>query len=441
MNAIAPPLHRGMKELERSAFKKVVKTLAIKVPTKQVGLAKKSFQNDLFNQPRLRNVEPDPSSKETKLVLLSLGLQNAESLSKEKRELLQQHNWELVQHELELDYNFWTAEQILHAVMPEDSTDIPSSFTQVGHIAHMNLRENYYPWKHLIGEVILDKNKNITTVVNKTNSIDTTFRFFKMEILAGKDDMIAEVKESGCKFKFDFSKVYWNSRLHTEHDRLVQLFKPNEYVCDVFAGVGPFALPAAKKGSIVYANDLNPSSYEYMKENIKHNKITSGIFPYNMDGRAFIKQAVKDLQATSADEWKTFDHFVMNLPATAIDFLDAFRGLYHDQKDLFNASARAKLPMIHCHCFTKSSDAMQDISERVGQIMGGKPDVSKSSVHWVRNVAPKKDMYCISFPLSSDIAFAATPVSHNINNSEKRKLEDSSASASASEHQKTPRLE
>lgn len=40
-----------------------------------------------------------------------------------------------------------------------------------------------------------------------------------------------------------------------------------------------------------------------------------------MDGRAFIRQAVKDLQATSKDEWKTFDHFVMNLPATAIEFL------------------------------------------------------------------------------------------------------------------------
>ncbi|GAA5799734.1 tRNA(m(1)G37)methyltransferase [Helicostylum pulchrum] len=80
-------------------------------------------------------------------------------------------------------------------------------------------------------------------------------------------------KESGCKFKFDFSKVYWNSRLHTEHDRLVQLFKKNEYVCDVFAGVGPFALPAAKKGAIVYANDLNPSSHEWMKENIKANKV------------------------------------------------------------------------------------------------------------------------------------------------------------------------
>jgi tRNA (guanine37-N1)-methyltransferase len=40
-----------------------------------------------------------------------------------------------------------------------------------------------------------------------------------------------------------------------------------------------------------------------------------------MDGREFIRQAVKDLQSTSKDEWKTFDHFVMNLPATALEFL------------------------------------------------------------------------------------------------------------------------
>lgn len=46
-------------------------------------------------------------------------------------------------------------------------------------------------------------------------------------------------------------------------------------MCDVFAGVGPFALPAAKKGAIVYANDLNPSSHEWMKENIRANKVSS----------------------------------------------------------------------------------------------------------------------------------------------------------------------
>jgi tRNA (guanine37-N1)-methyltransferase len=100
------------------------------------------------------------------------------------------------------------------------------------------------------------------------------------------------------------------------------------------AGVGPFSIPAAKKGCYVYANDLNPASYEWLCENVKLNKVNSvtekealtlmfhlqvtSVKTYNMDGRAFIKKSVQDLYA---NETKTFDHFVMNLPATAIEFL------------------------------------------------------------------------------------------------------------------------
>jgi len=76
-------------------------------------------------------------------------------------------------------------------------------------------------------------------------------------------------------FTFDFTKVYWNSRLHTEHDRLVQLFSPDDIIADVFAGVGPFALPAAKKGCGVLANDLNPESYKWLLRNIENNKVGS----------------------------------------------------------------------------------------------------------------------------------------------------------------------
>lgn len=63
------------------------------------------------------------------------------------------------------------------------------------------------------GQVLLDKNKHIQSVVNKTETIDNTYRNFKMELLAGVDDMNVTVKENGCLFQFDFSKVYWNSRL------------------------------------------------------------------------------------------------------------------------------------------------------------------------------------------------------------------------------------
>ena len=61
--------------------------------------------------------------------------------------------------------------------------------------------------------------------------------------------------------------------MHTEHDRLVQLFQPSDVVADVFAGVGPFAIPAGKKGCGVLANDLNPNSYKYLQKNIADNKV------------------------------------------------------------------------------------------------------------------------------------------------------------------------
>lgn len=86
---------------------------------------------------------------------------------------------------------------------------------------------------------MLDKQSSIRTVVNKSDTIDSTFRFFKMELLAGEDNLVATVKESGCTFRFDFSKVYWNSRLHTEHERIVKMLDKGDVILDVFAGVGP----------------------------------------------------------------------------------------------------------------------------------------------------------------------------------------------------------
>lgn len=42
---------------------------------------------------------------------------------------------------------------------------------------------------------------------------------------------------------------------------------------DVFAGVGPFAIPAAKKGCHVHANDLNPDSVHWLQQNVNLNKV------------------------------------------------------------------------------------------------------------------------------------------------------------------------
>ena len=183
------------------------------------------------------------------------------------------------------------------AILPEEDQDeIPVGFTQVGHIgtslfsvdresfandnllAHLNLRPPYNPYKHLLAQILLSKNPHLRTIINKTSTINpnSTYRTFTYELLAGDPDLNVEMKSSDCVFHFDYSKVYWNSRLNTEHRRLVGLFRPGEAVCDVMAGVGPFAVPAGRRGVFVWANDLNPESFASLRDAIVRNKVLIG---------------------------------------------------------------------------------------------------------------------------------------------------------------------
>ena len=83
-------------------------------------------------------------------------------------------------------------------------------------------------------------------------------------------------RESGCVFTFDFREVYWNTRLGAEHDRLIRQFKPEDgIVADVMAGVGPFTVPAAKKGCVVFGNDLNPACSKWHTKNVEMNNVCS----------------------------------------------------------------------------------------------------------------------------------------------------------------------
>jgi len=259
--------------------------------------------------------------------------------------------------------------------------------------------------------------------------------------------MNVTVSEQGCTFKFDFAKVYWNTRLHTEHERLCDLFHEGDAICDVMAGVGPFAVPAGKRKCFVYANDLNPESFNCLVANIKTNKVGDFVRPFNADGHAFIRSSAADLLNTPHSipiypktkkpsrtdpkpveaptplktlvQPRTFAHYVMNLPASAITFLPSFVGLYtripdlpaSEIRKLFTPHTDTQLPMIHVHCFsTKSDDNVAEaksicaeISRQLGhEITPETPDVR---IYDVRDVAPKKRMFCASFRLPEEVAF------------------------------------
>lgn len=253
----------------REAFRRTATVATFRVPAPRCSEAVKHFRSSLFRVPKLRPIVPVDGGM--RLVRLAEG-QSADSLTDAQRAFLRDVGAELAPESIALGYENMSADEVLRQVLPRGA-DVPSSFETVGHVAHLNLRDDLLPYRHAIAQVLLDKNPGLRTVVNKVGAIETEFRTFRMEVIAGDDDLHVEVSESGCRFRFNFRDVYWNSRLHTEHGRILDRLQPADVVCDMFCGVGPFAVPAAKRGFRVFANDLNPSSHHHLVENAKLNKV------------------------------------------------------------------------------------------------------------------------------------------------------------------------
>lgn len=90
--------------------------------------------------------------------------------------------------------------------------------------------------------------------------------------------------------------------------------------------------------------------------------MTGNVAAYNCDGRQFIR--------TSVATQPRIHHFIMNLPATAIDFLGLRIARAADAsdtfRDLYSATDAALLPTIHCYCFSREKDGFRDEIVAVG---------------------------------------------------------------------------
>ena len=186
---------------------------------------------------------------------------------------------------------------------------------------------------------------------------------------------------------------------------------------------------------------MNPQCTRYLRLNARANKVKNLVKCYNLDARAFIRALLrpgpgpKDVDdepvpskgppkldekgrpiskppvrwaAAGADEddgeppaGATFDHVTMNLPASAIEFLDAFKGAF--DRDVWGNRA---LPTVHCYTFKKAAETFEDVVKRGEGYLGGR--IVDPKIHEVRDVAPNKIMLCLSFAVTPEVAFAET---------------------------------
>jgi hypothetical protein len=357
--AIFPPAEvRGMKILDRKKFCKSIMVPCLTINEMRLCPIMKYIKKYLLKLDNFKPVQAlEPSShgcttaasqcSYRKIVLNPTKAKCLDDIEEGDRSILQNFNISkesLKFEKIDLTYDNWRADELLKAVLPE-LKDSLTSYSVIGHVVHVNLRDHLLEYKHVIGQILLDKIKGARTVVNKTDIIDNTYRNFKMEILCGEDYMLTEVRENHCVFKFDFSSVYWNPRLCTEHERIIKKVKQGDILYDVFAGVGPFAIPAAKRKCTVLANDLNPESYKWLKHNAE---------------LLFTPEELHSL------EIKTF-------------------------------------PVVYLYCFTKGDNPVTLAKGMVEENLGVELKEDLLEIFHVRNVSVKKEMMRVTFMLSKSI--------------------------------------
>lgn len=408
--SLTPVGVRGMKVLDRVKFLRNIQVPALRL--KEENLSKiiqqcKPYFLKVENFKPIKDLEDDSAFNKC-IFLNPEKVSQWQDIDEKSRNCLQQYGINpdnFITKEVQLGYENWSYDTIFKAVLPEDE-EIVSGYSQVGHILHLNLRDHLLEYRHLIGQVFVDKIKTCRTVVNKSNIIDNTYRNFSMEVIAGDEDYLVTVKENNCKFEFDFSKVYWNPRLGKEHERILGFLKPGDVLFDVFCGVGPFSIPAAKRKCTVFANDLNPDSFKWLNHNAVSNKVNKTLFQsYNQDGKDFICNVFKDYLTELCKGNKTLKgkiHVTMNLPAMAVEFLKYFKGLLKDEEliDKFDFEI-----IVYVYCFAIGDDSKSVAKQMVNDNMGFDLSSNIIDIFDVRNVSPKKEMMRVTFKLTKEILF------------------------------------
>ena len=304
-----------------------------------------------------------------------------------------------------------TPHRILEKILPTDAQPPPTSYEQVGHVLHLNLKSHHEPYGRLIGDVLLEKlSPSVETVVTKIGEVKGPYRTYDMEVLAGRPSTDVTVVEHGIRLHFDLSKVYWSTRLSGQRTRsLDEDIQSDEVIADAFCGVGALCVRAAvEKNCTVVANDLNPAAIEYCRANANRNGVDDKISAMCGDANDFIA-------SLGHSEGRPLPHHLMlNFPLASVDFL-------HNLKRWPINKLSEIVPTVHVYTFARgdaeTNKTPADVAKNMVAIgllpnLGDSGEESVKTLNdlgcnirarEVRDVAPGKVVMWVTFQVTSDL--------------------------------------
>ncbi|WP_226023398.1 class I SAM-dependent methyltransferase [Halomicrobium salinisoli] len=196
--------------------------------------------------------------------------------------------------------------------MPADQIAFEPSYERIGDVIVID--EDDPERARELADAIMVSDLPARTVLNRASKVKGETRVRDWEILATEDDATpTEVvhREYGCEFALDLAEVYFSPRLATERHRVVEQVADGDRAFDMFAGVGPFVIPLAKRGAETVGVDVNETAVEYLRENARRNGVEERVTAIDAD----VREVAEDYEG-----WA--DRLVMNLPHSADEFLE-----------------------------------------------------------------------------------------------------------------------
>jgi len=237
--------------------------------------------------------------------------------------------------------------------------EVSQGLDVIGDIAILKLKEAGGRRMKKLAEALLEELPNVKCVFEQEGGIGGEFRLRKLRHIAGEKRTLTLHRESGCVFKVDVRRCYYSQRLSTERLRISQQVGPSEKVLNMFAGVGPFSIVAAKKSRArVTSCELNSYACKLHEENASLNKVGELVDVLNCDAHELKGKVVGK-----------FDRTLMPHPSAANQFLsDALavtrkRGIIHYYRHVLGRSSE-RLPRTWKWSFESSCPAAQPTVSR-----------------------------------------------------------------------------
>ncbi len=209
-------------------------------------------------------------------------------------------------------------DSLLGKIPEEKIKFVPSSFEMLGidkKVVIVEIPKELEREKSLIGEAILQTNKNVACVLRKISARKGKLRKRKLELIAGKNDSEVLHKEYGYYLKIDPQKVYFSPRESTERQKIAEQVKSKENVLVMFSGICAYAIAVGKRQPNVekiYAVEINKDAIKFAEENVRINKLSHKVVNVLQDVKIFTKKFPNK-----------FDRIIMPLPLGAKNFLDS----------------------------------------------------------------------------------------------------------------------